>query len=90
MEELEYTLKPMRTPSKELIPYYESLFERNQTKFIRRSALDPEHLGSEFELDGKNLKLMGSIDALLMLVRDENNKFYMLESSIITKKILEK
>jgi hypothetical protein len=90
MENNEHKLQPVKEPSKEMLEYYRSLYERNQVKFIRRSLLEIEHLGSEFEFDGKKLTLMGSIDALLMLVRDENGKYYRLDSSPITKQIMGK
>jgi hypothetical protein len=90
MENNEHKLQPVKEPSKEMLEYYRSLYERNQGKFIRRSLLEIEHLGSEFEFDDKKLTLMGSIDALLMLVRDENGKYYRLDSSPITKQIMGK
>ena len=90
MEQKEHKLKPMREPSKDLVEYYKSLYERNQTKFIRRSQLEVEHLGSVFEHEDKSLTLIGSIDAMLMLVKDTDGKYYMLDSSVISKKILNK
>ena len=91
MEQKEYKLKPMREPSKDLVEYYKSLYERNQTKFIRRSKLEMEHIGQEFEYDGKTLRLMGSIDSILMLVFDVNeNKYYRIHSDFVTNGILNK
>ena len=90
MENKEYKLKPMREPSKELLVYYKSLYERNQNKFMRKSILEPEHLGSEFLFEDKKLVLLGSIDSALMLVKDETGKYYMLDSTVVTKNILEK
>lgn len=90
MNKKEYKLKPMREPSADLIKYYRSLYERNQTKFIRRSLLEVNHLDSQFQFDGKNLTLMGSIDAMLMLVKDDNGKYYMLDSSPISQILLKK
>jgi hypothetical protein len=90
MDKKDFKLKPMREPSADLVKYYRSLYERNQTKFIRRSLLEVDHLGSEFEFDDKKLTLMGSIDAVLMLVKDENGKYYMLDSSPISQILLKK
>jgi hypothetical protein len=90
MENKEYKLQPVKEPFKETLEYYKSLYERNQQKFIRRSMLEVEHFGSEFEFDNKKLTLMGSIDANLMLVKDEDGKYYRLDSSPITKIILGK
>jgi len=90
MENKEYKLQPVKEPFKETLEHYKSLYERNQQKFIRRSMLEVEHFGSEFEFDDKKLTLMGAIDSNLMLVKDENGKYYRLDSSPITKIILEK
>jgi hypothetical protein len=90
MENKDYKLQPVKEPFKETLEYYKSLYERNQQKFIRRSMLEVEHFGSEFEFDNKKLTLMGSIDANLMLVKDEDGKYYRLDSSPITKIILGK
>ena len=90
IENREYSLQPIKEPFKETLEYYKSLYERNQDKFIRKSMLEVKHFGSEFEFDGKKLTLMGSIDSNLMLVKDENNKYYRLDSSPITKIILGK
>jgi len=86
----EEDLQPVKSPSKEMIQYYESLFERNQSKFIRRSMLEPSHLGTSFDHMGSQLTLLGSIDEKLMLVRDQNDKYYRLSSSVISKIILGK
>jgi hypothetical protein len=83
-------IKKMKAPSKEMVEYYRSLYERNQTKFMRRSILEIEHLGSEFEYDGSKYILLGSVDALLMLVKDQDENYYMMSSSIPTKQILGK
>lgn len=90
MEKKDFKLKSMKEPSADLIKYYRSLYERNQTKFMRRSQLEVEHLESEFEFDEKKLTLIGSIDAILMLVKDENGKYYMLDSSPISQILLKK
>jgi len=90
MEKKDVKLKPMREPSADLLKYYRSLYERNQTKFMRRSMLEVDHLESEFEFEGKKLTLIGSIDAILMLVKDENGKHYMLDSSPISQILLKK
>jgi hypothetical protein len=90
MENKDHKLQPVKEPFKETLEYYKSLYERNQQKFIRKSMLEVEHFGSEFEFDNKKLTLMGSIDANLMLVKDEDGKYYRLDSSPITKIILGK
>jgi hypothetical protein len=69
----EREFKLIREPSDSLKLYYEKMYERNQNKFIRRSKLDMSHLGEEFLHDDKVLKLVGSVDGLLMLVVDVND-----------------
>ena len=87
----EKEFKSMREPSDSLKEYYLKMYERNQTKFIRRSKLEMEHIGQEFEYDGKTLRLMGSIDSILMLVFDVNeNKYYRIHSDFVTNGILNK
>ena len=50
-----------------------------------------EHIGQEFEYDGKTLSLIGSIDPILMLVFDGNeNKYYRIHSDLVTEGILNK
>ena len=83
-------LMPVREPSKELIDFYEKLYHRNQSKFIRRSSLEPSHLGTEFEYDGKKLTLLGSVDALLMIVKDEEDKYYRLHCNLISQIVVGK
>ena len=87
----EREFKLIREPSDSLKVHYEKMYERNQNKFIRRSKLDMSHLGEEFSHDDKVLKLVGSVDALLMLVVDINdNKYYRIHSDIVTDGILNK
>jgi hypothetical protein len=74
-----------KAPSKEMLKYYADLYERNQTKWIRRSSLEAEHLGSEFQFEGKDLKLMGTIDPVLMLVKDSDDKYYRMNCNTISE-----
>ena len=78
-------LIPFKAPSKEMLKYYSNLYERNQTKWIRRASLDVSHLGSEFVFEGKNMKLMGTIDSVLMLVKDSEENYYRLDCNIISE-----
>ncbi len=80
----------MKAPSKEMLEYYASLYNRNQSKFIRKSLLELHHLGSEFEFEEKKYKLLGAVDANLMLVKDEEENHFMMSSTIVTKQILGK
>lgn len=83
-------LKIVNEPTEGLLEYYEKLYKRNQTKFIRRSSLESSHLGAEFQFEGKNLKLLGSVDDLLMLVKDETGNFYRMNCNTIAQIIVGK
>ena len=45
------TWKKITTQSEEMQKYYANMFRRNQTKFMRRSLLEPSHVDSEFTID---------------------------------------
>jgi len=83
-------LTKLKEPSKEILAHYAKLYRRNQSKWIKRSSLEPEHLGSEFECENKKLKLEGSIDPILMIVSDSEGNYYRMHcnevSQIITGK----
>lgn len=83
-------LIPFKAPSQEMLKHYEALYERNQTKWIRRSSLESEHLGSEFQFEGKSLKLMGTIDPILMLVKDSDDKYYKMNCNAISEIVIGK
>jgi hypothetical protein len=78
-------LIPFKAPSKEMLKYYSDLYERNQTKWIRRASLEVSHLGSEFVFEDKNMKLMGTIDSVLMLVKDSEENYYRLDCNTISE-----
>lgn len=80
----------VKEPSKELLEYYQKLYRRNQTKFIRRSSLEESHLGVEFEFKGKNYTLMGTVDALLMLVKDSEDKYFRMNCNTISEIVVGK
>lgn len=81
--------RKVKEPSKEMKAFYADYYKRNQTKFMRRSKLEESHLGSEFDFDGKRLKLLGAVDPILMFVVDVNeNAYYFLHSDVVTEKIL--
>jgi hypothetical protein len=80
----------VKAPTEGLLEYYQKLYTRNQTKFIRRASLEASHLGTEFEFDGKKLTLMGSVDALLMLVKDSEDKYYRMNCNLISEIIVGK
>ena len=84
-QEQKSELIKVKAPGKELLKYYATLYERNQSKWIRRSSLEPEHLGSEFIFEDKNLKLEGSVDPLLMLVSDSEGNYYRMNCNKVSE-----
>jgi hypothetical protein len=80
----------IKEPSKELLEYYQKLYVRNQTKFIRRASLEESHLGTEFKFEGKTYTLMGTVDALLMLVKDSENKYFRMNCNTISEIVVGK
>jgi hypothetical protein len=85
------SLKKINTPSSSLREYYESLFKRNQMKFMKRSPLTPSHLGSEFSLDGVQFKLIGTISPMEMVIENlEDGSCYLIHCDYASRLILEK
>lgn len=83
------TFRKIKPPSEGMIEHYASLFVRNQSKFMRRSLLKPEHLGSEFVLEGIGYKVIGSATPFEMVIETlEDKTYYMVHSDIITPLIL--
>ncbi len=83
--------KEIKKPTDSMVVFYEKMFKRNQSKFMRRSSLEVSHLGSEFEYDDKKLKLLGAIDSTLMITEDVNDgKCYIVHGDTVTNSILKK
>ena len=79
------SLEKFKAPNKEMLKYYADLYERNQSKWIRRSSLEPEHIGSIFEFEGKKMTLVGSLDSVIMLVKDQNENYYRMNCNLISE-----
>ena len=84
-QEQKSELIKVKAPGKELLAYYSKLYQRNQSKWVKRSSLEPNHLGAEFVFEGKNLKLEGSVDAVLMLVSDSEGNYYRMHCNTISE-----
>jgi hypothetical protein len=83
--------KKINPPSESMRGHYAALFKRNQMKFMRRSILSPEHIGSEFVYDGLTYKLIGTGTPEEMIVENlEDGTCYMVHCDLVTKAILEK
>ena len=82
--------KRINPPSKQMRGHYESLFKRNQMKFMRRSVLALDHLGSEFSYGGSIYKLLGTANPLEMVVEKlEDGSCYLVHCDLVTKIILD-
>lgn len=83
--------KLINPPSKEMKKHYGDLYKRNQMKFIRRSVLEMDHLGSEFEHTGKRYKLIGTLNSMEMVVENLNDQtFHIVDSVVVTNLVLGK
>lgn len=83
--------KKINPPSESMRKHYASLFNRNQLKFMRRSTLSPEHIGSEFVYDGSSYKLIGTGSPEEMIVENLGDRTcYMVHCDLVTKAILGK
>ncbi len=81
--------REIKEPSVSMADYYGKLFKRNQSKWIRRSKLEPEHLGSEFFFEGDTAKLIGSMNSEEVILKLENeNKFWVVHIDDVTREIL--
>jgi hypothetical protein len=47
-------------------------------------------LGTEFKFEGKTYTLMGTVDALLMLVKDSENKYFRMNCNTISEIVVGK
>lgn len=79
-------------PTEKMFEYYKKLFLRNQNKWIRRSKLEPYHLGQEFKKDKKLYKLLGSVDIKNNMIINEigTNNYYFIHSDEIDYYLLNK
>ena len=77
-------MKEVVEPSEGVMKSYKNLFQRNQSKWIRRSKMEISHLDCEFIWEGKKFILEGSIDSLMMIIREkESGKFYRVHSDLV-------
>jgi len=85
MEKHKTEFKQVIEPSESLMGSYRKLFNRNQSKWMRRSKLELSDLGKDFIWENKTYTVEGAIDAMNMLVREtESNKYYRVHSDLVT------
>ncbi len=83
------TWKKINPQSEQMQNYYADMFRRNQRKFMRRSLLEPEHVDSEFVIEGHAYQLIGAGNPTEMVIKNlKDGTFYMVHSDIVTAAIL--
>lgn len=83
--------REIKEPTKGMLDFYSNLFKRNQSKWIRRSKLEPSHLGIEFDFNDEKAIIIGSMnseDVVLHLI--ESNKYLVTHIDGVTQEILGK
>ena len=84
IKEYQTQMKELVAPSPGVLDSYKELYKRNQTKWMRRSKLEVEHLDKEVDIEGSTYILEGSIDSSMMIIRNkETGKFYRVYSDLM-------
>jgi hypothetical protein len=84
-EQYKTEFKQVVEPSEGVMESYRKLFNRNQSKWMRRSKLEISDLGKDFIWEDKTYILEGSIDAINMIVREsESNKYYRVHTDLVS------
>lgn len=85
VEQYKTEFKQVVEPSEGVMESYRKLFNRNQSKWMRRSKLELSDLGKDFIWEDKTYTLEGSIDSINMIVREsESNKYYRVHSDLVS------
>jgi len=82
--------RKIKEPTDSMRKYYGDQFLRNQSKWIRRSKLETDHLGIEFTFEGENAILVGSMtseEVLLHLTSDD--EYMIVHIDDVSRAILE-
>jgi hypothetical protein len=83
--------KKIKPPHDTMEKYYQNLFNRNQSKWIRRSKMEQSHLGSEFDLEGTKYSLIGSVSGTEVVVKNlESGEFFMVHIDPVSAAVLGK
>jgi len=80
----------IKEPTDSMRKYYGDQFVRNQSKWIRRSKLEPSHLGNSFIFEKKEAILLGSMTSEEALVHfTESDEYIVIHIDDVTRAILE-
>ena len=89
-EEKNYPGRKFKKPSNDMLKYYADLFLRNQNKWIRKSLIKPEQLGSKFNHNGIEYELVGSVSPKEFLIRNSQDEFFIVLTNIVDPYLLPK
>lgn len=82
-------IREIKEPTENMLSFYEKLFLRNQSKWIRRSNLQQSHLGSEFIFEGETHKLIGSSNSMEVIIKNQkSDKYFIVPIDEVTRCIL--
>jgi hypothetical protein len=83
------TGKHIRKPEQTMLEYYKTLFARNQSKWIRKSMLEPKDLGSVFEHEGEEFELIGSVSPKEFIIKSNaDDKHYIVLNQFVDQYLL--
>ena len=87
--ELKKKPRKIKEPTDSMKEYYEKLYLRNQSKWMRRSKLEQSHLGSEFVFLKESHKLLGSSSSTEVVLENlVNGEYYIVHIDDVTSIIL--
>ena len=89
-EQKNYPGRKFKKPSDAMLKYYADLFLRNQSKWIRKSMLKPEALGSKFVHERVEYELVGSVSPKEFLIKNNQDEFFLVLSQIVDAHLLPK
>jgi len=82
--------RKFKTPTKEMLKYYQDLYQRNQNKWVRKSMLKPEDMGRRFVHEGMEFELVGAVSPKEFLIKDQNNEHYLVLTQFVDDYLLAK
>lgn len=81
--------RKIKEPSESMKDHYAMMFRRNQMKFMKRSPLKPDHIGSEFKFEESLYRLIGTATPVEMVIENMvEGSFYMVHCDLVTRLIL--
>lgn len=82
-------IREIKEPTKGMVSFYSNLFDRNQSKWIRRSKLEPTHLNCEFNFEGQRAIILGAMNSEEIVLHFlETNQYFVTHIDGVTQEIL--